>query len=75
MLKSFLFHYFVKMGLRPEDVVAEEDLGGVKPDIYIRPMGVAVEVETLYGTGVAPWAKLNETVEKYDAVKKNSDLR
>jgi len=74
MLKAFLLHYFAKMGLRPEDVVAEEELGGVRPDIYVRPMGVAVEVETFYGTGVAPWAKLNETVEKYDVVK-GSDLR
>jgi len=32
-------------------------------------------VETFYGTGVAPWAKLNETVEKYDVVKGDSRLR
>jgi len=69
MLKAFLLHYFAKMGLRPEDVATEADLGGVRPDIYVRPMGVAVEIETFYGTGVAPWAKLDETVEKYSGDK------
>jgi len=75
MLKAFLLHYFAKMGLRPEDVATEADLGGVRPDIYVGPLGVAVEVETFYGTGVAPWAKLNETIEKYDVVKGDPRLR
>lgn len=36
----------------------------VIPDIHLQPNRV-IEIETLYGTGTAPWRKLRRTVEKY----------
>jgi len=66
LLKVFVYSYLTeKAGLNPGDVKTEPDLGGVRPDVWVEPWQTAIEIETLYGTGVSPWSKLNETVEKY----------
>jgi len=51
-----------------EDIRVEEPLpecGDVIPDVFIASRGVAVEVETLYGEGLAWMNKLVQSVEKY----------
>ena len=35
------------------------------PDIYVKSKRLAIEIETFYGTGLAPWRKLRRTIEKY----------
>jgi hypothetical protein len=69
LLKVFTVYYFVEKGkVRLEDIRVEEPLsecGDVIPDVFIAPRGVAVEVETLYGEGLAWMNKLAQSVEKY----------
>ena len=69
LLKVFTVHYFVeKEKVKLEDIKVEEPLpecGGIMPDVFIASKGVAVEVETLYGEGLAWLNKLVQSVEKY----------
>jgi len=66
MLKVFAYRHLVEnLKLDPGDVETEYALpGGERPDIYVKSRGIAVEVETLYGSGVNPLSKLEEKVEK-----------
>lgn len=34
-------------------------------DIYVKSKRLTIEIETFYGTGLAPWRKLQKTIEKY----------
>ncbi|ADM27547.1 hypothetical protein Igag_0717 [Ignisphaera aggregans DSM 17230] len=71
-LKVFVYSYLVnKLKLDPRYVKTEYDLGGVKPDIWVESSRIAIEIETLYGTGVTPWNKLYETIEKYHSLSVN----
>jgi DNA-binding MarR family transcriptional regulator len=69
LLKVFTVYYFVeKEKVKLEDIRVEEPLpgcGGIIPDVFIASKGVAVEVETLYGEGLAWLNKLVQSVEKY----------
>jgi len=69
LLKVFTVYYFVeKEKVKLEDIRVEEPLpecGGIIPDVFIASKGVAVEVETLYGEGLAWMNKLVQSVEKY----------
>ena len=69
LLKVFTVYYFVeKEKVKLEDIRVEEPLpecGGIIPDVFIASRGVAVEVETLYGEGLAWMNKLVQSVEKY----------
>jgi len=76
LLKVFAVHYFVekeKVGIG--DVAVEEAVcGQVVPDVYVRSQRIAVEIETLYGEGLAWPNKLRETVEKYKRCSEVSDV-
>jgi hypothetical protein len=69
LLKVFTVYYFVeKEKVKLEDIRVEEPLpeyGGIIPDVFIASKGIAVEVETLYGEGLAWLNKLVQSVEKY----------
>lgn len=65
LLKIFLVMY-LKEKLKLENVKIEEEIErGVIPDIFVPSKNLAIEVETLYGTGVAILRKIGRTVEKY----------
>jgi len=68
-LKALVVKYLEKMGVKLEDVETEYAHEGYVFDVYVKGEGLAVEVETLYGT-VVPVAKLMETGEKAGAVNR-----
>jgi hypothetical protein len=65
-LKVFTAYYFIKKKqLSQENVCIEEKICEYIPDIYVKPLKIAIEIETLYGTAMT-WAhKLRQTIEKY----------
>jgi hypothetical protein len=69
LLKVFTVYHFAeneKVELR--DIKVEEPLSECRdavPDVYVVSEGIAVEVETLYGEGLAWVNKLVQSVEKY----------
>jgi hypothetical protein len=69
LLKVFTTYYFVEREkVNLDDIRVEEPLpgcGGIVPDVFIASRGIAVEVETLYGEGLAWLNKLVQSVEKY----------
>jgi hypothetical protein len=66
-LKAFIFLYLTKKeGIPADDIETEAKLAeDVVADVYVKSKRLAVEVETFYGTGQAPWRKLQRTIEKY----------
>jgi len=67
LLKVFAAYYFVeKEGTDVKDIAVEETIcGHITPDVYIKSRNIAIEIETLYGEGLAWPNKLRETIEKY----------
>jgi hypothetical protein len=69
LLKVFTTYYFVEREkVNLDDIRVEEPLpecGGIVPDVFVASRGIAVEVETLYGEGLAWLNKLVQSVEKY----------
>jgi hypothetical protein len=69
LLKTFTVYYFTeKEKVKLEDIRVEEPLpgcGGIVPDVFIASRSIAVEIETLYGEGLAWLNKLVQSVEKY----------
>jgi len=68
-LKALVVKYLERRGVKLEDVETEYAHEGYVFDVYVKGEGLAVEVETLYGT-VVPVAKLMETGEKAGAVNR-----
>ena len=69
LTKIFIVKYLVeKEKLTPEDIETEVPKGKVVPDIFVLSKNLAIEVETLYGTGITPWRKLRRTLEKYEGL-------
>lgn len=57
-------HLVEKEKVSIEEIETEKKIDGV-PDIFIETRGLAIEVETLYGTGTVPLRKLIKTIGKY----------
>lgn len=64
LIKLFLVKYLREVE-KIENLETETQIDGVIPDIYVPDKHLAIEVETLYGTGVKYLRKLGKTVEKY----------
>lgn len=68
-LKSLAVQYLCEERKIPlVNIQIEQPLPGddtVVPDIYIASMNLAIEIETLYGTGVNPIRKIVRTIQKY----------
>jgi hypothetical protein len=64
LLKIFIASYFIEKG---KSVETEYELQKQKciADLFIKEDGLAVEIETLYGTGIYVWRKIERTIEKY----------
>jgi hypothetical protein len=74
-LKVFTAYYFVeKEHVNINDIAVEESLCGGVPDVYVRSRGIAVEIETLYGEGLAWPNKLRQTLEKYRGCREISEI-
>ncbi len=72
--KESNLHYFMKIFLvkclREKfeiegEIETETEMEGIIPDIFIPDKDLAIEVETLYGTGIAILRKLGRAIEKY----------
>ena len=76
LLKVFATYYFVeKEQVDIRDIAVEETIcGHVVPDVYIRSRNIAIEIETLYGEGLAWPNKLRETIEKYKRCTEVSEV-
>lgn len=66
LLKIFLVKYLKEKLKIEEDIEIETKRNEVIPDIFIPSENLAIEVETLYGTGIATLRKLGKTIEKYE---------
>jgi|GEM_PF-2901210 len=66
LLKIFLVKYLKEKLKIEEDIETETKRNGVIPDIFIPSENLAIEVETLYGTGIARLRRLGRTIEKYE---------
>ena len=69
-MKTFIIDYLVReFGIKPEDIHVTYKLSeGVVSDVYVENINgkkVAIECETLFGTGPAPILKIFESVRKY----------
>jgi len=54
LLEVFVYSYLAeRAGLNSGDVKVEHDLEG-RPGVWVESWRVAIEIETLYGTGVSP---------------------
>ena len=66
LLKIFLVKYFREKLKIEGKIETETEKEGIIPDIFIPGENLAIEVETLYGTGIATLRKLGRTIEKYE---------
>jgi hypothetical protein len=69
-MKTFIIDYLVReFGIKPEDIHVTYKLSeGIVSDVYVENINgkkVAIECETLFGTGPAPILKIFESVRKY----------
>ena len=76
LLKVFTTYYFVeKEQVDIRDIAVEETIcGHTIPDVYIKSRNIAIEIETLYGEGLAWPNKLKETIEKYKGCTEISEV-
>ncbi len=65
LIKHFVVKSLIDGGVPKEGVETEVDLGGVIPDIYVKPENLAIEVETLFGKGPHPIDKLRDEILDY----------
>lgn len=76
LLKVLAAYYFVeKEQVDIRDIAVEETIcGHTIPDVYIKSQNIAIEIETLYGEGLAWPNKLKETIEKYKGCTEISEV-
>ncbi len=69
-------HLILNEGINEERIKSEVELGiGKRADVYVESSRIAVEVETMYGTGDPIGAKINpKTVKPYFDSKFNGEL-
>ena len=77
-MKTFVVDYLVReLSVKPENIhVTYKLVEGVVPDIYVENINgrrVAIECETLFGTGPAPTLKIFESVRKYANLRDKID--
>jgi len=77
-MKTFVVDYLVReLSVKPENIrVTYKLVEGVVPDIYVENINgrrVAIECETLFGTGSAPTLKIFESVRKYANLRDKVD--
>ena len=65
LLKIFLVKYLREKLKIEGEIETEKEKEGIIPDIFIPGENLAIEVETLYGTGMARLRRLGKTIEKY----------
>ena len=66
LLKIFLVKYLREKLKIEGEIETETEKEGIIPDIFIPSENLAIEVETLYGTGIARLRRLGRTIEKYE---------
>lgn len=62
-------HLVEHEGISLNQIETEAQLGGIQPDVYAP--GIAIEIETLYGVGPLPLAKIRDTILKYAETQLN----
>ena len=66
LLKIFLVKYLREKLKIEGEIETETEKEGIIPDIFIPGENLAIEVETLYGTGMARLGRLGKTIGKYE---------